>query len=201
MVDSWVFNDDESESEAKTNSGPHVCLFLVKSPHFACVEHAQCPLLAHCVSTSIQKGRSTFTHWKALPMVGRGEFLQLPLHHLYVYSKNLVYTLKWVMSGLFTIRSMAAHIRNVPSIFFVLIAEHYLCYFFFITNTAQCGTGFTTETNAMMATSENLIARFITRLPVALGTTFQSTFQMLTSVFTFFLHSIIRNHKIFTVWQ
>ncbi len=39
------------------------------------------------VHTSIQKDRSTFMHWKALPMVGRGEFLQLPLHHLYVYSK------------------------------------------------------------------------------------------------------------------
>ncbi len=37
---------------------------------------------------SIQKGRSTFKHWKALPMVGRGEFSQLPLHHLYVYSKG-----------------------------------------------------------------------------------------------------------------
>ncbi len=43
-------------------------------------------MYAH-VHTSIQKGRSTFTHWKALPMVGRGEFSQLPLHHLYVYSK------------------------------------------------------------------------------------------------------------------
>ncbi len=27
-------------------------------------------------------------HWKALPMVGRDEFSQLPLHHLYVYSKT-----------------------------------------------------------------------------------------------------------------
>ncbi len=48
MVDSWVFKDDESESAAKTYSGPRVCPLLVKSPHFACVEHAQCPLLAHC---------------------------------------------------------------------------------------------------------------------------------------------------------
>ncbi len=44
MVDSWVFKDDESE--AKTNSGPRVCPLLVESPYFACVEHAQCPLLA-----------------------------------------------------------------------------------------------------------------------------------------------------------
>ncbi len=51
MVDSWVFNGDESKSEVKTNSGPRVCLLLVGSPHCACVEHAQCPLLAHCLST------------------------------------------------------------------------------------------------------------------------------------------------------
>ncbi len=51
MVDSWIFKDDESKSEAKTNSGPRVRSLLVESPHFVCVEHAQCPLLAHCVST------------------------------------------------------------------------------------------------------------------------------------------------------
>ncbi len=45
-------------------------------------------MYAH-IHTSIQKGRSTFTHWKALTMVGRGEFSQLPLHHLYVYSKMI----------------------------------------------------------------------------------------------------------------
>ncbi len=50
MVNSWVFKDDESKSEAKTNSGPRVCPLLVEGPHFACVEHAQCPLLAYCVS-------------------------------------------------------------------------------------------------------------------------------------------------------
>ncbi len=51
MVNSWVFKGGEFESEVKTNSRPRVCLFLVEGPHFACVEHAQCPLLAHCVST------------------------------------------------------------------------------------------------------------------------------------------------------
>ncbi len=51
MVNSWVFKDDESESEAKTNGGPRMCPLLVEGPHFACVEHAQCLLLAHCVST------------------------------------------------------------------------------------------------------------------------------------------------------
>ncbi len=50
-VNFWVFKDDESESEAETKSGPRVCPLLVESPHFACVEHAQYPLLAHCVNT------------------------------------------------------------------------------------------------------------------------------------------------------
>ncbi len=31
MVDSCVFKDDESESEAKTNSGPRVCLLLLNA--------------------------------------------------------------------------------------------------------------------------------------------------------------------------
>ncbi len=48
----------ESNSEVKTNSRPRVCPLLVESPHFACVEHAQCPLLAHCVSTRTR----THTH-------------------------------------------------------------------------------------------------------------------------------------------
>ncbi len=30
MVNSWVFRDDESESEVKTNSGPGVCPLLVE---------------------------------------------------------------------------------------------------------------------------------------------------------------------------
>ncbi len=53
MVDSWVFKDDESESEAKTNRGPRVCPLLVEGLHFAYLEHAQCPLLAHSVSVHI----------------------------------------------------------------------------------------------------------------------------------------------------
>ncbi len=51
MVNSWAFKDDESKSEAKTNSRSGVCPLLVEDPHLACVEHAQCPLLAHCVKT------------------------------------------------------------------------------------------------------------------------------------------------------
>ncbi len=39
MVNFWVFKDDQSESEVKTNSGPLVCVLLIEGPHFACVEH------------------------------------------------------------------------------------------------------------------------------------------------------------------
>ncbi len=49
-VSSWVFKDDESEIEAKTNSRHRVCPLLVVSPFLECAEHAQCPLLACCVS-------------------------------------------------------------------------------------------------------------------------------------------------------
>ncbi len=55
-VNSWVFNDDKFESEAKINSGPRVCPLLVVGLHFVCVEHAQCPLLAH------QLGRVTMSY-------------------------------------------------------------------------------------------------------------------------------------------
>ncbi len=72
MVNSWVFTDDESESEAKTNSGPRVCPLLVESPHFACVEHAQCPLLAHCVST--------YTHTHTFISLALSLSLSLSLH-------------------------------------------------------------------------------------------------------------------------
>ncbi len=48
MVNSWGFKGDESESEVKTNSGPRVCTLLVEGPHFACVQHAQCPFLNIC---------------------------------------------------------------------------------------------------------------------------------------------------------
>ncbi len=51
MVNLWVFKNDESKSEAKTNNGPRVCPLLVENPHFACVEHAPCPLLAQRVRT------------------------------------------------------------------------------------------------------------------------------------------------------
>ncbi len=46
-VKSWAFKDDESESDAKTNSGPRVCPLLVKGPHFAWVEH-DCFLCKNC---------------------------------------------------------------------------------------------------------------------------------------------------------
>ncbi len=64
MVNLWVFNVDKSESEAKTNSGLSVCLLLVEGPHFACVERAPCPLLAHCVSVHTHTHTHTHTQQK-----------------------------------------------------------------------------------------------------------------------------------------
>ncbi len=88
MVNFWVFKGDESESEVKTNSEPRVCLLLVEGPHFAGVQHGQCPLWAHCVSTHTHapiltsspradlnflthftgKGRPSIFKWSALSM-------------------------------------------------------------------------------------------------------------------------------------
>ncbi len=39
-VDSGFFKDDESKTEAKTNSGHGVCPLLVRSPPFGCTDHA-----------------------------------------------------------------------------------------------------------------------------------------------------------------
>ncbi len=47
MVNSWVFKDDESETDAKTNNEYRVCTILVGSPLLAWRVHAQNPLLAH----------------------------------------------------------------------------------------------------------------------------------------------------------
>ncbi len=44
MVKFWVFKDDESKSESKTNNRPWVCSLLVEGPHFARVEHAMSAL-------------------------------------------------------------------------------------------------------------------------------------------------------------
>ncbi len=49
MVNFWVSKDDESESDAKTNSRHRVYLLLVGSPLLAWSVHAQSPLLAHYV--------------------------------------------------------------------------------------------------------------------------------------------------------
>ncbi len=51
MVNSWVFKDDESESDAKINSRHRLCLLLVGSPLLAWRVHAQSLLLAHYVNT------------------------------------------------------------------------------------------------------------------------------------------------------
>ncbi len=53
MVNSWVFKDYESESDAKTNSRHRVCLFWVGKPLLACRVRAQSPLLAHYVNTCV----------------------------------------------------------------------------------------------------------------------------------------------------
>ncbi len=47
----WVFKVDESDSEAKTNSGPRVCPLLVEGRHFACVEHTLSALSTLCKYT------------------------------------------------------------------------------------------------------------------------------------------------------
>ncbi len=62
MVKSWGFEDDESKSESITNSGPRMCSLLIEGPHFACVEHAQCPPLAHFVSAHTHAHTPTHTH-------------------------------------------------------------------------------------------------------------------------------------------
>ncbi len=54
MVNFWVFKDDKSESDAKTNSGHRVCLLLVESPLLVWRVHAKSLLLAYCVSIYIQ---------------------------------------------------------------------------------------------------------------------------------------------------
>ncbi len=45
MVNSWIFKNDESETDAKTNSRHQVC------PLLAWRVHAQSPLLEHYVHT------------------------------------------------------------------------------------------------------------------------------------------------------
>ncbi len=82
MVNSWVFKDDESESESKTNNGPRVCLLLVEGPHFACVEHAQCPLLAHCVSTHNKHTHTNFSQ------------IRFFFNRKLIFYKNLLFTHK-----------------------------------------------------------------------------------------------------------
>ncbi len=63
-VNSKVFKDDKSKTEAKTNSGCRVCLLLVKSPPLACREHAQSPLFAHYMHTYTL----THLHGTSLPI-------------------------------------------------------------------------------------------------------------------------------------
>ncbi len=78
-VNSWVFKDDESKTEAKTNSGHRVCLLSV------CTVHAQCPLLACCVNTQTQT--HTHTHITDLSIQSFQWYIVLhKLHLMYVRS-------------------------------------------------------------------------------------------------------------------
>ncbi len=45
-VNSGVFKDNESETEAKTNNEPRVCPLFIGNPLFVCKEHAQSLLFA-----------------------------------------------------------------------------------------------------------------------------------------------------------
>ncbi len=83
MVNSWVFKDDESETDAKTNRH-RMCPLLVLSLLLAWRVHAQSPLLAHYTNkqkyththiTSPPRADLNFlkacAHWRGLPR-GRG---------------------------------------------------------------------------------------------------------------------------------
>ncbi len=67
-VNSDIFKDEESETEAKTNSGHRVDLLLVGSPLFACKNHIQNPLFACyvCVYTPSPPHTHTHTYIKTL---------------------------------------------------------------------------------------------------------------------------------------
>ncbi len=62
IVNSWIFKDDESKSDAKTNSKHRVCLLLVGSPLLVWRVHARSPPLAHCVKTHAHTCAHTHTH-------------------------------------------------------------------------------------------------------------------------------------------
>ncbi len=70
MVNSWVFKDDESETDAKSNSRHRVCLLLVGSPLLAWRVHAQSPPLAHCATLTPSL---THTHRVDRKLVHMGE--------------------------------------------------------------------------------------------------------------------------------
>ncbi len=101
MVDSWVFKDGESESVAKTNSGPRVCPLLVKSLHFACVEHAQFPLLEHCVSTHTRMRAHTRVYF-SVKLNNGFSFLfckDVKILHSYEQSAYNIYLLTYTWCG------------------------------------------------------------------------------------------------------
>ncbi len=56
MIDSWVFEDDKSETDAKTNSRHRVCPLLVGSLLLAWRVNAKSPLLAWRVNAESALG-------------------------------------------------------------------------------------------------------------------------------------------------
>ncbi len=73
MVNSWVSKDDESKSDAKTNSKHWGCLLLVGSSLLAWRVHAHSPLLAHCVHT--HKQTHTLSLYHCRPLAPNSKFL------------------------------------------------------------------------------------------------------------------------------
>ncbi len=60
-IDSSIFKDVESKTEAKTNRQPRVHPLLVESPLFACKEHALSPLFACKTPAHVQTPTHTST--------------------------------------------------------------------------------------------------------------------------------------------
>ncbi len=62
MVNPWVFKDDASETDAKTNSRHRVCPLLVGSPFVTWRVQAQSPLSAHYTHAHPSTHPTTHTH-------------------------------------------------------------------------------------------------------------------------------------------
>ncbi len=119
MVNSWVFKGEESESEVKTNSGPRVCSLLVDGPHFAYVEHAQCPLLAHCVNTHTHTPTRNFSTKRTRiflhTLLERADHQYLNDRHLACKVRTGIYEVL-TESGLSFVYKMIQEIISMPRV-------------------------------------------------------------------------------------